>query len=60
MIKQTLYVGLAALSAWQLFSLADRYLSSRSHSRNEREASNDWENEGGKPAPANAPPEQRA
>ncbi len=60
MIKRTLYVGLAALSAWQLLSLADRYFSSRANQREQKEAVNAWENEGGNPAPASPSPEQRA
>ena len=59
MIKRAFYVGLVAVSAWQLAGAAKRHRNARARTE-QKQALNTWENEGGNPAPARRPIEQRA
>jgi hypothetical protein len=58
-IRKAFYLGLVAVSAWQFLGAVNRYLGVRSK-REHKEALRTWENEGGNPAPARHPSEQRA
>jgi hypothetical protein len=53
MIKRVVYLGLALASAWQLLGAVHRYLEAgaRSPGREQKEAVNVWENEGGNLSP---------
>jgi uncharacterized protein YpmB len=59
MIRKAIYMGLAAVSAWQLYAAAKRYYAVRAQ-REKKQALSVWENEGGNPAPARPPREQHA
>jgi hypothetical protein len=59
MIKKTILLGLAAYSAYQFIGSVNRYLDHRKKSEH-KQALNTWENEGGNPAPARQPYQERA
>lgn len=54
MIRRALYLGLAAVSAWQFVSAINRYRLAEieSRARERRRAESLWENEGGNASPA--------
>lgn len=52
MIRRALYLGLAAVSAWQFVSAVNRYRLAAAEARaRERRSLAIWEGEGGRPAP---------
>lgn len=52
MLKRAIYLGLAAVSAWQFVSAVNRYrIASNAARVRDKQDLSTWENEGGNPAP---------